>query len=164
MLLYTIFRTTGWQKYSGTQIMLTSKWELCLVYNVSTCLALRRKSHLQVKKICVPEYLCHPVLNSLKCKAWISCITRINYGKPSYTNALWKINLIAVTDNDAVIAVSCNLDTSFWWQICARLNICFFAGWATRPRTFGHAKITRKLPPKIGIQGDGGLCIAFFSR
>ena len=52
----------GGQKYSGTQIMLTSKWELCLVYKVSTtCLALRRKSHLQVNKICVPESFCHPV-------------------------------------------------------------------------------------------------------
>ena len=39
-------KCTGWQKYSGTQIMLTSKWELRLVYKVSTCLALRRKSHL----------------------------------------------------------------------------------------------------------------------
>ena len=52
---------TGWQKYSGTQIMLTSKWELRLVYKVSTCLALRHKSHLQVNKICVPEYFYCPV-------------------------------------------------------------------------------------------------------
>ena len=34
--------------------------ELC-VYKVYTCLALRRKSHLQVHKICVPEYFCHSV-------------------------------------------------------------------------------------------------------
>ena len=32
-----------------------------LVYKVSTCLALRRKSHLKVNKICVPKYFCHPV-------------------------------------------------------------------------------------------------------
>ena len=31
------------------------------VYKVSTCLALWRKSHLQVNKICVPKYFCHPV-------------------------------------------------------------------------------------------------------
>ena len=31
------------------------------VYKVSTCLALRRKSHLQVNQICVPEYFCYPV-------------------------------------------------------------------------------------------------------
>jgi len=31
------------------------------VYKVTTCLALRRKSHHQVNKICVPEYFCHPV-------------------------------------------------------------------------------------------------------
>ena len=53
--------STGWQKYSGTHIMLTSKCELLLVYKVTTCLALRRKSHHQVNKICVPEYFCHPV-------------------------------------------------------------------------------------------------------
>ena len=52
---------TGWQKYSGTQIMLTSKWELRRVYQVSTCLSLRCKYHLQVNKICVPEYFFHPV-------------------------------------------------------------------------------------------------------
>ena len=53
---------TGWQKYSATQIMLTSKWELHVVYKVSTCLALRHRSHIQVNKICVIEYfwLCHP--------------------------------------------------------------------------------------------------------
>ena len=38
-----------------------------LVYKVSTCLALRRKSHLQVNKICVPEYFCHPVLSGEPC-------------------------------------------------------------------------------------------------
>ena len=53
--------STGWQKYSGKQIMSTSKWELRFVYKVSTCLAIRRKSHLQINKICVLEYFCHPV-------------------------------------------------------------------------------------------------------
>ena len=52
---------TGWQKYSGTHILLTSKWELRAVYKVSTCLALQRKSQLEVNKMCVPEYFCHPV-------------------------------------------------------------------------------------------------------
>ena len=61
--------TTGWQKYSGTQIMLTSKWELHLV---CTCLALRRKSHLQVNNICVPEYFCHPVSTDW-CRSLFSC-------------------------------------------------------------------------------------------
>ena len=40
---------------------LTSKWELRLVHKVSTCLALRHKSHLQINEICVLEYFCHPV-------------------------------------------------------------------------------------------------------
>ena len=41
--------------------MLTSKGELRLVLKVSTCLALHRKSYLEVNKICVTEYFCHPV-------------------------------------------------------------------------------------------------------
>ena len=50
-----IYRVT---KVFSAHIMMTSKWEFCLVqYEVSTCLALRRKSHLQVNKIYVPVTL-----------------------------------------------------------------------------------------------------------
>ena len=40
--------------------MFTSKWELRQVYKVFPCPW--PKSHLEVNKICVPEYFCHPLL------------------------------------------------------------------------------------------------------
>ena len=60
VLVPTIYRVTkvfGDRDYVDIKMRVASS-----IYKVSTCLALRRKCHLQVNQICVPEYICHPVL------------------------------------------------------------------------------------------------------
>ena len=52
---------TGWQKYSGTQILLTWRWDLRHKAKQVETLYTRRNSHFDVNIICVPEYFCHPV-------------------------------------------------------------------------------------------------------
>ena len=60
---------TGWQKYSGTQILLTLRWDLRRKARQVETLYIRRNSHFDVDIICVPEYLGHPVAN------WSICPT-----------------------------------------------------------------------------------------
>ena len=52
---------TGWQKYSGTQILLTWRWDLGRRARQVETWYNRHNSHFDVNIICVPEYTCHPL-------------------------------------------------------------------------------------------------------